>query len=115
MVPSLALLRFAIKSARRSAKIRPPRATLDPSVLSEVLQRIEESRKPGEAMTDPAEVQQALLKFDPLWEELTTWEQETFIRTLVAQVRYDGKTGEVTIGFRGEGVKQLCTQNGAGE
>jgi len=87
----------------------------DPTVLSEVLQRIEECRKPGEAMTDPAEVQQALLKFDPLWEELTTSEQETFIRSLVAQVRYDGKTGDVTIGFRSEGVKQLCKQNGAGE
>jgi len=85
----------------------------DPTVLSEVLQRIEECRQPGEPMTDPAEVQQALLKFEPLWGELTTREQETFIRTLVAQVRYDGRTGEVTIGFRSEGIKELCSQNRA--
>jgi site-specific DNA recombinase len=87
----------------------------DPAVLSEVLTRIEEDRKPGEAMADPAEVQRALLKFDPLWDQLTTWEQETFIRTLVAKVRYDGKTGQVIVGFHSEGIKQLCDRGGAGE
>jgi hypothetical protein len=58
----------------------------DPAVLSDVLRRIEEDRQPGEPMAEPTQVQQALLKFDPLWSQLTTWEQETFIRTLVAHV-----------------------------
>ncbi|MGD0133009.1 MAG: zinc ribbon domain-containing protein [Bryobacteraceae bacterium] len=80
-----------------------------PAVLSEVLQQIAEGRQPNEAMTDPGEVQAALLRFDPLWEHLTTSEQETFIRTLVQHVKYDGTSGEVTIGFHNEGIRQLCS------
>ena len=81
----------------------------DPAVLSEVLQRLAEDRPPNEPMSDPAEIQTALLRFDPLWEQLTTAEQETFIRTLIQQVKYDGTTGEVTIGFQNNAIKQLCT------
>ncbi len=87
----------------------------DPGVLSEVLQRIADVRQPDEPIADPAAVQEALLKFDPLWEQLTTPEQESFIRTLVSQVKYDGTTGDVTIGFRSEGIKELCSQNGSNE
>jgi hypothetical protein len=86
-----------------------------PVVLSDVLRRIEEERKPGEGMAEPAAVEQALLKFDPLWDHLTMWEQETYIRTLVAHVRYDGRTGQVTVGFHSEGIKQLCSSRGSGE
>jgi site-specific DNA recombinase len=85
----------------------------DPGVLSEVLQRIESARQPTEPIANPADVQAALQRFDPLWEQLTTSERETFIRTLVAQVRYDGTTGEVTIGFHTEGIQQLCCPEGA--
>jgi site-specific DNA recombinase len=81
----------------------------DPAMLSEVLRRLAEDRVPGMPVADPGEVADALKKFDPLWDQLTTWEQETFIRTLLAQVRYDGRTGEVTVGFHSEGIKQLCS------
>jgi len=53
-------------------------------------------------------VEPALRDFDPLWEHMSTWEKEKFIRTLVEQVRYDGKTGTVTLGFRSSGVRNLC-------
>ena len=86
----------------------------DPAMLSEVLRRIEEDRQPDAPMADPAEVEQALSKFDPLWDRLTTWEQETFIRTLIEKVKYDGTTGKVTVGFHSEGIKQLCDRGGAG-
>jgi site-specific DNA recombinase len=86
-----------------------------PAMLSEVLRRLEEGRAPDTPMGDPGKVADALLKFDPLWDQFTTWEQETFIRTLVAQVRYDGRTGEVTVGFHSEGIKQLCATQGVGE
>jgi site-specific DNA recombinase len=82
----------------------------EPAMLSEVLRRLEEDRAPDTPMVDPGKVADALLKFDPLWDQLTTWEQETFLRTLVAQVRYDGRTGEVTVGFHSEGIKQLCNR-----
>ena len=58
---------------------------------------------------DPGEVQQALEKFEPLWEHLTTWEQERFVRALVSEVKYDGRTETVTIGFRSNGIKELCS------
>lgn len=81
----------------------------DPAVLSEVLRRIAEDRPPNEPMADPADIQIALFTFDPLWEQLAMSEQQTFIRTLVDQVKYDGATGEVTIGFHNNAIKQLCS------
>lgn len=81
----------------------------DPAFLSQVLQHITECRERSEQIVDPGDVQTALLKFNPLWEQLTTSEQETFIRTLINRVKYDGTTGEVTIGFHNDGIKQLCS------
>jgi hypothetical protein len=85
----------------------------NPAVLRSVLQKINE-HQPLEANEDarpanPKEVEAALHAFDPLWEQLSTWEQERFIRALVDQVRYDGKTGTVTLGFRSSGIKDLCS------
>lgn len=57
---------------------------------------------------NPKDVEAALHEFEPLWEQLSTWEQERFIRTLVEQVRYDGRTGTVTVGFRSNGIRDLC-------
>ena len=72
-----------------------------PEVLSQI------ARAEADA-ADPKEVEAALQDFDPLWEQLSTWEQERFIRALVDQVRYDGKTGTVTVGFRSSGARNLC-------
>jgi site-specific DNA recombinase len=55
------------------------------------------------------DVETALHEFDPLWEQLSTWERERFVRTLVEQVRYNGKTGMVTLEFRSRGIKELCS------
>jgi len=57
---------------------------------------------------DANELDQTLRNFDPLWEQMTTWEREKFIRALVEQVRYDGTTGTVTVGFRSSGIRSLC-------
>ena len=87
-----------------------------PALLSEVLRRVEEDRKATVdgrgSITDPGELQEALAKFDPLWEQLNTREQEQYIRALVREVRYDGRDGSVTVGFRSDAIKQLC-QTGA--
>jgi hypothetical protein len=82
----------------------------NPSVLRSVLQKINEHRQHDSngGTANPKEVETALHAFDPLWEQLSTAEQERFIRTLVDQVRYDGKTGTVTLGFRSSGIKDLC-------
>jgi hypothetical protein len=65
-----------------------------PALLSEVLGRVEEQRREsgGSPLTDPAELQEALRNVEPLWDQLTTPEQERFLRTLVAEVRYDGRS-----------------------
>ena len=82
-----------------------------PAMLSEVLQRVQENGgQVGPA--DPEDVRTALESFDPLWTQFTRWEQERFIRTLVAEVRYDGPSGTVTLGFRTEGIKELCQKAG---
>ena len=83
-----------------------------PAILSGVLQHLEELRREsGEGqLADPGDVQQAISSFDPLWEEMNTWEKERFIRLLVATVQYDGQTEAVTMGFHSESIRELCAQ-----
>jgi site-specific DNA recombinase len=76
------------------------------SRLAELRQQLAAIEAKGINVED---VETALHDFDPLWEHLSTWEQERFIRTLVEHVRYDGKTGTVTLGFRSRGIRDLCT------
>src|SRR5260370_7914447 len=80
-------------------------------MLSEVLRRLERDRQEtglSGSTEDPGDVGEALTKFDPLWEQLTTWEQERFVRALVKEVRYDGRTETVTVGFLSESIKEQC-------
>jgi site-specific DNA recombinase len=88
------------------------RFALQPAILSGVLRLLEALRREsGEGqMAEPADVKDAILRFDPLWEQLTSWQKEQFIRTLVAAVKYDGRTGTVTVGFHSEGIKELCKE-----
>lgn len=83
---------------------------LSPEMLSELLARMQQGDD-GDSVSrvsDPAPLQGALTQFDPLWEHLSSWEQERFIRTLVEEVRYDGRDSTVTVAFRSPGIKQLC-------
>lgn len=102
----------ALLEAEVVAKIRG--FAQNPSLLAEVLRKVaEHPRGSGESqIIDPGEIQDALQKFEPLWEQLNTVEQEQFIRALVSQVRYDGRTDTVTVGFRSQGIKQLCEVSG---
>jgi site-specific DNA recombinase len=82
----------------------------NPAMFCEVLRRVEDHRREsgGPALTDPAELQDALQKFGPLWEQLATVEQERFIRFLIREVRYNRRTELVTVGFQSESVKRFC-------
>jgi site-specific DNA recombinase len=60
------------------------------------------------AAADPNNLRQTLERFDPIWEKLTTRDQERLIRTLITKVGYDGRTGKVTISFRHQQGKALC-------
>ncbi len=83
-----------------------------PAMLSAVFRHLEGMRGESSeiAMAEPADVQDALGRFDPLWEQLNTAEQERFIRALITEVKYDGPTGTVTVGFHSESIKELCEQ-----
>ncbi|GIU80347.1 MAG: hypothetical protein KatS3mg005_3585 [Bryobacteraceae bacterium] len=59
---------------------------------------------------DVADVRRTLREFDRLWAEMTPREQEKFVKTLVEQVTYDGRSSEVTVGFRTAAIKQLCME-----
>jgi site-specific DNA recombinase len=63
---------------------------------------------------DANDVQRTLEQFNPLWEQMTGWEQEKLIRSLLEEVRFDGEAGVVTLGFRSSGLKELC-QNGTAQ
>jgi site-specific DNA recombinase len=63
------------------------------------------------AAVDPADVRTMLEQFDPVWESLTTRDQERLIRLLVAKVTFDGRTGKAGVTFKGAGAKELCQGN----
>jgi site-specific DNA recombinase len=81
------------------------RASVVERQLHEVRDQLAESV--GQA-TETASVRKALRDFDGLWSEMTSREQEKFVKTLVERVTYDGATGKVTVGFRTAGIRQLC-------
>jgi site-specific DNA recombinase len=79
------------------------------SQLSDRLAELDQQTTAIEAEgIDARDVETALHDFSPVWEQLSTWEQERFIRTLVAHVRYDGRSGNVTLGFHSRGIRGLC-------
>jgi hypothetical protein len=55
------------------------------------------------------EVRVALGREGILWQQLTEERRQTFIRTLVRQVRYDGRTGNVTVLFANEVFEETGT------
>ncbi len=53
----------------------------------------------GAPDSEPNEVRLALQREKLTWNQLTEEGRQSFIRTLVRQVRYDGRTGNVTVQF----------------
>lgn len=88
----------------RLAELHDKVASLD-SRLAQV--RYELAEVEGQRF-DIGDLQVALERFDPLWDQMSSHEQERFVRALVEQVRYDGKTGTVTVSFKSAGIKHLC-------
>ncbi len=58
------------------------------------------------------EMQDALARFDPVWETLTPGEQARMIQLLVECVDYDGARETISITFRPNGIKMLANQSG---
>jgi len=95
----------AAKSATDRLAELHERAESQERRLAELRQEVATTDAHG---VDADDLDQCLENFDPLWEQMTTWEREKFIRALVEQVRYNGVTGTVTVGFRSAGIRSLC-------
>jgi site-specific DNA recombinase len=58
---------------------------------------------------DEADVLSALERFEPVWNSLRTHQQTRMVNLLVERVGYDGRTGKVTVAFRSQGMRELCS------
>ncbi len=80
---------------RRLAEIRTHVAALDADPLSR------------------ADLERALGDFDGVWRQMTPREQEQFVKLVVKEVRYNGKTGVVAVDFHSTEIRRLCASGGA--
>ena len=51
----------------------------------------------------------AIERFEPAWNSLRTHQQTRIVNLLVERVGYDGRTGKVTVAFRSQGMRELCS------
>ena len=54
-----------------------------------------------------SDVLQALSLFEPVWQALTTREQDRLLHLLIERVNYDGQAGEIGLAFRPAGLAYL--------
>jgi site-specific DNA recombinase len=59
---------------------------------------------------DEGEAAAALAQFDPIWQSLSTREQERLLHLLIERVDYDGESGNVSLTFHRTGLKALASQ-----
>jgi site-specific DNA recombinase len=108
-IKGLASLVNAPGAASRSATDRLADLHERAVVLERQLAQVRRQLRDVDAeRVDATDLQRALDHFDPLWEHMSAWEQEQFVHTLVEQIRYEGTTGTVTVGFRSSGIRSLC-------
>ena len=62
---------------------------------------------------DPEEIEQALARFDPVWESLTPREQHRVLHLLIERVEFDGGAGEMTVTFHPAGIRTLLEREEA--
>jgi len=55
-----------------------------------------------------AEIRQALIEFDPLWDSLSPKERARIVRLLVKRVEFDGVAGKASVTFHPAGLRQLA-------
>jgi site-specific DNA recombinase len=58
---------------------------------------------------DQADVLSALEDFDAVWNSLRSHQQTRMVNLLVERVGYDGRSGKVTVAFRSQGMRELCS------
>jgi site-specific DNA recombinase len=81
---------------------------LERAVVDQLAAMAEDTSNP------PNEVRVALFQRATSWRELTEEQLRVFIRTLVRQVRYDGRTGKVTVQFDNGASRETATGEASG-
>jgi len=56
---------------------------------------------------DEHAIRTTLEQFDSLWDAMTPRERQRVLQLLIAEVRYDGRAGELEIDFRDNGIGEL--------
>ena len=59
-------------------------------------------------LVDAGEVDDACMRFEPVWETLAAREQARILHLLIERIDYDGKNGTVSITFHPTGIKTLA-------
>lgn len=67
------------------------------------------------AAIDPDELRAALTAFDPLWTRLSTSERPRVMHLLLERVTFDGRTNDVAITFRANGLRSVAAAASADE
>jgi len=78
----------------------------DSELVAVTLEEARRQARPGQRIS-AADLRNALAEFDTLWAAMTTAEQAEIAQSLIERIDYDGRTKEINIVFRPEGVHRL--------
>jgi len=67
----------------------------------------QEPKSNDESVVGAAELEAALVSFDPVWNTLTPNEQAQVLRLLIRRIDYDGAKGTISLSFHDSGVRKL--------
>ncbi|HKZ19225.1 MAG TPA: recombinase family protein [Acidimicrobiia bacterium] len=81
----------------------------DPELVAATLEEARRLAGPDERV-QAADLRKALAEFDAVWAAMTTPEQAEVAQELIERIDYDGRTKDINVVFRPEGVRMLAVQ-----
>ena len=79
----------------------------DPELVAKTLEEARRQAEPGQRIS-AEDLRAALEEFDAVWAQMTTPEQAEAVQTLIERIDFDGRTGEIDVVFKPEGVRILA-------
>ncbi|MGH9867072.1 MAG: recombinase family protein [Candidatus Polarisedimenticolia bacterium] len=79
----------------------------DPELVAATLEEARRLAGPDDRV-QAADLRKALAEFDTVWAAMTTPEQAEVAQTLIERIDYDGRTKDINVVFRPEGVRMLA-------
>jgi site-specific DNA recombinase len=81
----------------------------DPELVAATLEEARRLAGPDD-LVQAADLRMALAEFDALWAAMTTPEQAEMAQEIIERIDYDGRTKDINVVFRPEGVRMLAVQ-----